>query len=275
MEDYGFEYSEEEAEEQDVDIENQYYNSKAVKRLKGGKLDAEKEFENEIAWSLESQLHGPSQGSALTWNIRMKIVLDIARGLEYLHERCNPPVIHRNLKSSNVLLDSNFNAKIDFSSLLRSSKYKKQKVRLPAFGEVSVFSLVILALCFVYATFWAVTRKQSYSWIGQYVLVRLLLHFFPVLSVMTSFGNSVMISAAYIFHGNCKNVKNMSQVDQVELWQSSSNQNIVLKSLLHFRFILYAQCYNELSKFLAPRMYIGHGIIILEEVQFVHAAGLE
>ncbi|KAK1370203.1 Protein kinase domain-containing protein [Heracleum sosnowskyi] len=115
-----------------------------VKRLKGGKLDAEKEFENEIAWlrvikhqkvisllgycihnetrflvyemmpnrSLESQLHGPSQGSTLTWNIRMKIALDIARGLEYLHERCNPPVIHRNLKSSNILLDSNFNAKV-------------------------------------------------------------------------------------------------------------------------------------------------------------------
>ncbi|KAK1356693.1 hypothetical protein POM88_049949 [Heracleum sosnowskyi] len=41
------------------------------------------------------------------------------------------------------------------------------------------------------------------------------------------------------------------------------------------RFIMYAQCYNELSKFLAPRLYIGHRIIILEEVQFVHAAGLE
>lgn len=31
MEDYGFEYSEEEAEEQDVDIENQYYNSKGIR----------------------------------------------------------------------------------------------------------------------------------------------------------------------------------------------------------------------------------------------------
>ncbi|XP_019052716.1 PREDICTED: lysM domain receptor-like kinase 3 isoform X2 [Nelumbo nucifera] len=34
------------------------------------------------------------------------------RGLEYLHEHCNPPVIHRDLKSSNILLDSNFNAKL-------------------------------------------------------------------------------------------------------------------------------------------------------------------
>ncbi|KAL0402754.1 UNVERIFIED_CONTAM: putative receptor-like protein kinase [Sesamum radiatum] len=54
---------------------------------------------------------GPSKGSALTWHLRMKIALDAARGLEYLHEHCHPPVIHRDLKSSNILLDSNFNAK--------------------------------------------------------------------------------------------------------------------------------------------------------------------
>ncbi|KAL0429749.1 UNVERIFIED_CONTAM: putative receptor-like protein kinase [Sesamum radiatum] len=42
--------------------------------------------------------------SALTWHQRMKIALDVARGLEYLHEHCNPPVIHRDLKPSNILL---------------------------------------------------------------------------------------------------------------------------------------------------------------------------
>ncbi|KAK6161619.1 hypothetical protein DH2020_005000 [Rehmannia glutinosa] len=62
--------------------------------------------------SLETQLHGVSRGSALTWHLRMKIALDVARGLEYLHEHCHPPVIHRDLKSSNILLDSNFNAKL-------------------------------------------------------------------------------------------------------------------------------------------------------------------
>ncbi|GMP94371.1 hypothetical protein CsSME_00043847 [Camellia sinensis var. sinensis] len=77
--------------------------------------------------SLETQLHGPSHGSALNWHLRMKIALDTARGLEYLHEHCNPPVIHRDLKSSNILLDSNFNAKLsDFGlAVTNGSQYKK------------------------------------------------------------------------------------------------------------------------------------------------------
>ncbi|XP_019097556.1 PREDICTED: probable receptor-like protein kinase At1g80640 isoform X2 [Camelina sativa] len=62
--------------------------------------------------SLESHLHGASHGSTITWPMRMKIALDVSRGLEYLHEHCHPAIIHRDLKSSNILLDSNFNAKI-------------------------------------------------------------------------------------------------------------------------------------------------------------------
>jgi serine/threonine protein kinase len=40
------------------------------------------------------------------------IIINGARGLEYLHEHSNPPVVHRDIKSSNILLDSNFNAKV-------------------------------------------------------------------------------------------------------------------------------------------------------------------
>lgn len=42
----------------------------------------------------------------------MKIALGAAKGLEYLHDKANPPVIYRDLKSSNILLDSEFNAKL-------------------------------------------------------------------------------------------------------------------------------------------------------------------
>ncbi|KAK4486913.1 hypothetical protein RD792_006222, partial [Penstemon davidsonii] len=41
----------------------------------------------------------------LSWNTRIRMALGAARALEYLHEICEPPIIHRNFKSANVLLD--------------------------------------------------------------------------------------------------------------------------------------------------------------------------
>jgi serine/threonine protein kinase len=48
----------------------------------------------------------------LDWLTRMKVALEAAKGLEYLHDKANPPVIYRDLKSSNILLDNDFNAKL-------------------------------------------------------------------------------------------------------------------------------------------------------------------
>ncbi|KAL2518548.1 Protein kinase superfamily protein [Abeliophyllum distichum] len=48
----------------------------------------------------------------LDWNTRMKIAEGAARGLEYLHETANPPVIYRDFKASNILLDESFNPKL-------------------------------------------------------------------------------------------------------------------------------------------------------------------
>ncbi|KAG4955299.1 hypothetical protein AAZX31_15G004400 [Glycine max] len=76
--------------------------------------------------SLETQLHGPNWGSSLTWHLRLRIAVDVARALEYLHEHNNPPVVHRDLKCSNVLLDSNFNAKLsDFGFAVVSGMQHK------------------------------------------------------------------------------------------------------------------------------------------------------
>ncbi|KAK8957590.1 LRR receptor-like serine/threonine-protein kinase FEI 1 [Platanthera zijinensis] len=56
--------------------------------------------------SLDSYLHGPGQEEQpLNWNARMKIALGAAKGLAYLHHDCSPAIIHRDFKSSNVLLD--------------------------------------------------------------------------------------------------------------------------------------------------------------------------
>ncbi|KAE8654548.1 Aldolase-type TIM barrel family protein [Hibiscus syriacus] len=98
----------------------------AVKKLDCTSQDAEKEYANEVGFLCRFKhpniisLLGfssdndtrTSHGSSLTWHRRMGIALDTARGLEYLHEHCNPPVIHRDLKSSNILLDLDFNAKL-------------------------------------------------------------------------------------------------------------------------------------------------------------------
>ncbi|CAN7023230.1 unnamed protein product [Brassica oleracea var. botrytis] len=64
--------------------------------------------------NLEQWLHGDGLGSKspLTWEIRMNIVLGTAKGLMYLHEGLEPKVVHRDIKSSNILLDKQWNAKV-------------------------------------------------------------------------------------------------------------------------------------------------------------------
>lgn len=46
------------------------------------------------------------QEALLDWKKRFSVVLDVALGLEYLHHVCDSPVIHGDVKPSNVLLDS-------------------------------------------------------------------------------------------------------------------------------------------------------------------------
>ncbi|PHT69596.1 Serine/threonine-protein kinase PBS1 [Capsicum annuum] len=63
--------------------------------------------------SLEDHLleFGPDK-KPLDWSTRMKIAEGAARGLEYLHDKASPPVIYRDFKASNILLDENFNPKL-------------------------------------------------------------------------------------------------------------------------------------------------------------------
>ncbi|XP_057843160.2 receptor protein-tyrosine kinase CEPR1 [Cryptomeria japonica] len=54
--------------------------------------------------SLWNRLHGENRGSTLDWQTRYKILLGIAYGLAYLHHDCVPAIVHRDVKSSNILL---------------------------------------------------------------------------------------------------------------------------------------------------------------------------
>ncbi|KAJ1375344.1 Serine/threonine-protein kinase, active site [Sesbania bispinosa] len=72
--------------------------------------------------SLEKWLHRKKKASAtdlsspnknhlvLSWPTRLKIAIGAAQGLYYMHHECSPPIIHRDVKASNILLDSEFRA---------------------------------------------------------------------------------------------------------------------------------------------------------------------
>ncbi|TKY54486.1 Receptor serine/threonine-protein kinase ALE2 [Spatholobus suberectus] len=72
--------------------------------------------------SVESHLHGvDKESSPLDWGTRMKIALGAARGLAYLHEDSSPRVIHRDFKSSNILLEDDFTPKVSDFGLARTA----------------------------------------------------------------------------------------------------------------------------------------------------------
>ncbi|CAL0309317.1 unnamed protein product [Lupinus luteus] len=61
--------------------------------------------------SLGDLLHS-SKGGLLDWPTRFKIAVDAAEGLSYLHHDCVPPIVHRDVKSNNILLDGDFGARV-------------------------------------------------------------------------------------------------------------------------------------------------------------------
>ncbi|KAK8542611.1 hypothetical protein V6N12_015201 [Hibiscus sabdariffa] len=79
--------------------------------------------------SLDTLLHqDPANGILLTWSRRQNIAIGLGSVLAYLHQECEQQVIHRDIKTSNIMLDSNFNPRLSDFGLARLMDHDKSPV---------------------------------------------------------------------------------------------------------------------------------------------------
>ncbi|KAL1299915.1 hypothetical protein AAHE18_18G142200 [Arachis hypogaea] len=107
--------------------------------------------------SLGEQLHSNSSRCVLDWSDRYKIALGAAEGLCYLHFDCKPQIIHRDIKSNNILLDELFQAHVgDFglAKLIDFSYSKSMSAVAGSYGYIApeyAYTMKVTEKCDIYS----------------------------------------------------------------------------------------------------------------------------
>ncbi|KAL9244017.1 hypothetical protein vseg_017836 [Gypsophila vaccaria] len=78
----------------------------------------------------------PESQPPLNWEIRQRIALGAARGLAYLHDHCDPKIIHRDVKAANILLDEEYEAVVGDFGLAKLMDYKDTHVTTAVRGTI-------------------------------------------------------------------------------------------------------------------------------------------
>ncbi|CAN8277093.1 unnamed protein product [Cochlearia groenlandica] len=107
---------------------------------------------------LKEHMSGTRNRFILNWGARLKIVIESAQGLEYLHNGCKPPMVHRDIKTTNILLNEQFDAKLADFGLSRS---------FPIEGDTHVSTVVAGTPGYLdpeyYRTNWLTEKSDVYS----------------------------------------------------------------------------------------------------------------
>ncbi|XP_057779117.1 serine/threonine-protein kinase-like protein CCR1 [Salvia miltiorrhiza] len=91
--------------------------------------------------TLHDHLHGGL--STLNWTLRLKIAMQAAKGLEYLHKEAVPPIVHRDVRTSKILLDADWGARIsDFGLLTPKEGDSNEDMKKDVYG----FGVVLLEI---------------------------------------------------------------------------------------------------------------------------------